>query len=33
MVTLMWASEPFDPERPDTYRLPVKADTNGRYVL
>ena len=23
MVTLMWASEPFDPQRPDTYRLPV----------
>ena len=24
MVTLMWASEPFDPERPDTWRLPVQ---------
>lgn len=23
MVTLMWASEPFDPQHPDTYRLPV----------
>jgi UDP-2-acetamido-2,6-beta-L-arabino-hexul-4-ose reductase len=23
MVTLMWASEPFDPQRPDTWRLPV----------
>lgn len=23
MVTLMWASEPFDPDRPDTYFLPV----------
>lgn len=23
MVTLMWASEPFDPERPDTYREEV----------
>ena len=22
MVTVMWASEPFDPERPDTYFLP-----------
>jgi UDP-2-acetamido-2,6-beta-L-arabino-hexul-4-ose reductase len=24
MVTLMWASEPFDPQRPDTWRLPVQ---------
>ena len=23
MVTLMWASEPFDPEKPDTYREEV----------
>lgn len=23
MVTLMWASEAFDPQKPDTYRLPV----------
>ena len=30
MVTLMWASETFDPNRPDTYRLPVKPDENGR---
>jgi UDP-2-acetamido-2,6-beta-L-arabino-hexul-4-ose reductase len=26
MVTLMWASEVFDPERPDTLRLPVEPD-------
>lgn len=24
LVTLMWASEAFDPQRPDTYRLPVE---------
>ncbi|MEN6459661.1 MAG: NAD-dependent epimerase/dehydratase family protein [Thermoguttaceae bacterium] len=24
MVTLFWASEPFDPDRPDTYFLPVE---------
>ena len=30
MVTLMWASEPFDPNRPDTYRLPVNPDEIGR---
>lgn len=24
MVTVMWASEAFDPERPDTFRLPVE---------
>ena len=24
LVTLFWASEPFDPEDPDTYHLPVK---------
>ena len=23
LVTVMWASEPFDPERPDTYFLEV----------
>jgi len=23
MVTIMWANEPFDPEKPDTYFLPV----------
>lgn len=23
LVTVMWANEPFDPERPDTYALPV----------
>ncbi|NLI21085.1 MAG: SDR family oxidoreductase [Clostridiales bacterium] len=27
MVTLMWASEAFDPNRPDTYRLPVTPET------
>lgn len=26
MVTFMWASEAFDPDRPDTYPLPVKLD-------
>ena len=26
MVTLMWASEAFDPNRPDTFRLPVMPD-------
>ncbi len=26
MVTLMWASEVFDPDRPDTLRLPVEPD-------
>ena len=25
MITLFWASEPFDPDRPDTYFLPVDA--------
>ena len=24
LVTLMWANETFDPERPDTYFLPVE---------
>ena len=24
LVTLMWANEPFDPERPDTYFEPVE---------
>ena len=24
LVTLMWANETFDPERPDTYYLPVE---------
>jgi UDP-2-acetamido-2,6-beta-L-arabino-hexul-4-ose reductase len=24
LVTLFWASEPFDPNRPDTYYLPVR---------
>ena len=23
MVTIMWANEPFDPEKPDTYYLEV----------
>ena len=26
LVTVMWANEPFDPQRPDTYFLPVKED-------
>lgn len=31
LVTLMWASETFDPQRPDTYRLPV--EPQGRELL
>ncbi len=26
LVTVMWASEAFDPDRPDTYRLPVQKE-------
>ena len=26
MVTVMWCSEPFDPDRPDTYFLPVQPE-------
>lgn len=26
MITLFWASEPFDPDRPDTYFLPVEPE-------
>jgi UDP-2-acetamido-2,6-beta-L-arabino-hexul-4-ose reductase len=29
LVTLMWANETFNPSRPDTYRLPVKSQTDG----
>ncbi len=30
MVTLMWASEVFDPSRPDTYFLPVEENPNEK---
>lgn len=29
MVTLFWASEPFDPQRPDTYFLPVQPESQA----
>ena len=29
MVTLMWASEAFDPARPDTFRMPVECQDGG----
>jgi UDP-2-acetamido-2,6-beta-L-arabino-hexul-4-ose reductase len=33
MVTLFWSSEIFDPNRPDTYYLPVDFEVQGESVL
>lgn len=33
MVTLFWSSEIFDPNRPDTYYLPVDFEVQGKSVL
>jgi UDP-2-acetamido-2,6-beta-L-arabino-hexul-4-ose reductase len=30
MVTLFWSSEMFDPNRPDTYFLPVDFEAQGK---
>jgi UDP-2-acetamido-2,6-beta-L-arabino-hexul-4-ose reductase len=32
MVTLFWSSEVFDPNRPDTYYLPVDFESQGKTV-
>ena len=31
MVTLFWSSEVFDPNRPDTYYLPVDFEQKGQF--
>jgi hypothetical protein len=33
MVTLFWSSEIFDPDRPDTYYLPVDFTTQSETVI
>jgi UDP-2-acetamido-2,6-beta-L-arabino-hexul-4-ose reductase len=33
MVTLFWASEIFDPDRPDTYFLPVEDSVQPAHMV
>jgi hypothetical protein len=33
MVTLFWASEIFDPDRTDTYYLPVEVEESKRTAM